>query len=106
MEPIDNTVAGMPAPPEDAGEHPQEYYIPAVTSLTERRTRTIKQGDTFAVFDHHGDIIYARDRPDGLYHRDTRHLSHLQLLINGQRPLLLSSALKDESGALAIHLAN
>ena len=29
--------------------------------------------------------------PDGLYHQDTRFLSQLELRLNGDRPLLLSS---------------
>jgi hypothetical protein len=33
------------------------FYIPATTSLHERRPRTLKHGDTFAVFDHNGDIL-------------------------------------------------
>ncbi|HYD31772.1 MAG TPA: amylo-alpha-1,6-glucosidase [Azospirillaceae bacterium] len=87
-------------------EHPAEFYIPAVASLTERRTRTLKHDDTFAVLDHHGDILYAEGRPDGLFHKDTRHLSHYQMLIDGRRPLLLGSAVKDEGMALISDLAN
>jgi glycogen debranching enzyme len=83
-----------------------EFYIPAVGSLTERRTRTIKQGDTFAVFDCDGNILSARDRPDGLFHRDTRYLSHLQLLVEGEHPLLLSSAVHDVTAALTSDLTN
>ena len=33
-----------------------QFSIAANATLQERRTRTLKQGDTFGVFDHRGDI--------------------------------------------------
>ena len=57
--------------------------------MQQRRTRTLKHGDTFAVFDHRGDIGGEPGNPEGLYHRDTRMLSQLQLLLEEARPLLL-----------------
>ncbi len=41
--------------PMDETSVPQ-FYIAASASMQERRTRTLKHGDTFAVFDHRGDI--------------------------------------------------
>ena len=35
--------------------------------------------------------------PEGLYHRDTRFLSRLRLLIDGTRPLLLSSTVRNDN---------
>jgi glycogen debranching enzyme len=83
-----------------------QFAIPASTSLQERRPRTLKHGDTFAVFDHNGDVLMGPDSPDGLYHRDTRHLSQLVLLLNGARPMLLSSTLRDDNAALTCDLTN
>ena len=83
-----------------------EFYIPAVGSLTDRRTRTIKHADTFAVFDDHGDILYAKGRPDGLFHQDTRYVSRLELLIDGQRPLLLSTTIEDRTAVLSSDMCN
>ena len=34
-----------------------QFYIPATSSLIERRPRTLKHGDTFGLFDHYGDIV-------------------------------------------------
>ena len=62
-----------------------------------RRPRTLKHGDTFGVFDHYGDIVPAEGGTEGIYHQDTRYLSGLQLLINGRRPLLLSSIVQDNA---------
>ncbi len=82
------------------------FYIPATTSIQERRPRTLKHGDTFAVFDHNGDIAHGPGSPEGLYHADTRHLSRSQLTINGQRPLLLSSTLRADNATLTCDLTN
>src|SRR3546814_958154 len=62
-----------------------QFSIPAAASLQERRPRTLKHGDTFAVFDHNGDAISGPGSPEGVFHRDTRHLSHLYLTIDGAR---------------------
>ena len=97
----------MTTPGPDALPDPaSEFYIPAVGSLTDRRTRTIKHADTFAVFDDHGDILYALGRPDGLFHQDTRYLSRLELLIDGQRPLLLSTTIEDRTAVLSSDMCN
>jgi len=85
---------------------PAAGVIPALVSLPERRTRTLKHGDTFAVFDHNGDALSAEGRPEGIFYRDTRHLSQLYLTIGGKRPLLLSSALRDDNAVLTCDLTN
>ena len=53
--------------------------------------------DTFAVFDSHGDVGASAGGPDGLFDHDTRHLSLLELLINGMQPLLLASSVRDDN---------
>ena len=83
-----------------------QFQIGAATSLQERRPRTLKHGDCFAVYDANGDINSAPGSPDGLYFRDTRHLSKLHLSLNGVRPLLLSSGLRDDNAALICDLTN
>ncbi|WP_144861298.1 amylo-alpha-1,6-glucosidase [Mesorhizobium sp. J18] len=88
------------------GRTPTQFFIPAAASLQERRPRTLKHGDTFAVFDHNGDAISGPGSPEGLFHRDTRYLSHLYLTIDGQRPLLLSSTLRDDNATLTCDLTN
>jgi glycogen debranching enzyme len=85
---------------------PVQFYIAATASLLERRTRVLKHGDTFGVFDRYGDIIPGESSPEGLYHNDTRYLSSLTLLVNGQRPLFLSSKVEDNNAALSVDLTN
>src|SRR5581483_11488896 len=88
---------------DNAAEAP--FYIPATHSPTRPR-RALKYGDTFLVVDSHGDIGAAGGGPDGLFHRDTRYLSRLELLLEGHRPLLLGSNLRDDNAVLAVDLTN
>jgi glycogen debranching enzyme len=98
-----HTAAPKPAP---MAAEPVQFYIPATSSIIERRPRTLKHGDTFAVFDHYGDIVAGEGSPEGLYHRDTRYLSDLRLLFNGRRPLLLSSIVQNNNALLTADLTN
>jgi glycogen debranching enzyme len=81
------------------------FYIPA-TGTPSRRRLTLKHNDTFAVFDNHGDIGASAGGTDGLFDRDTRFLSQLRLLINGQHPVLLGSAIRDDNLTLQVDLTN
>ena len=98
-------VAHAPAPA-GPGAPADQFFIPAATSLQERRTRTLKHGDSFGVFDPNGDSVAGPGSPEGLYHRDTRHLSHFLITIDGQRPMLLSSTLRDDNAMLTCDLTN
>lgn len=81
------------------------FYIPA-TDAPARPRRTLKKNDTFAVFDSHGDVGASTGGQDGLFHCDTRYLSHLELLISGSRPLLLHSAMRDDNLNYYVDLTN
>jgi glycogen debranching enzyme len=86
--------------------NPPQFSIPAARSLQERPARTLKYGDTFALFDPNGDIVAMPGGPEGIFFHDTRHLSHLSLSICGMRPMLLSSAMRDDNAALTCDLTN
>lgn len=98
--------AGTPLPAGRGAAPLAQFFIPATASLQERRPRTLKHGDTFAVFDHNGDALSGPGSPEGVFHRDTRHLSHLYLTIEGARPMLLSSTLRDDNVTLTCDLTN
>jgi glycogen debranching enzyme len=89
--------------PASLGDGPAPFHVPATTSLQERRLRTMKHGNTFAVFDQNGDALGG---PEGIFHRDTRYLSHFALTLEGRRPLLLSSTMRDDNGVLVCDLTN
>jgi glycogen debranching enzyme len=83
-----------------------EYYILATSSLADDRTRVLKHGETFAIFDRSGDIQPLGFGKQGVFHEGTRHLSRMQLSLGTQRPLFLSSTVLDEYGLLAVDLTN
>src|SRR5499426_1631019 len=81
------------------------FYIPATGPATRPR-RTLKHDDTFLVVDSHGDVGASAGGSDGLFHCDTRFLSHLELLLNGTQPLLLGSNVRDDNTQLTVDLTN
>lgn len=95
-----------PAPLPPGSPQIAQFFIPAAASLQERRPRTLKQGDTFAVFDHNGDSIAGPGSPEGIYDHDTRYLSHFYLTVDGARPMLLSSTLRNDNATLTCDLTN
>ena len=82
-----------------SGASPAAPFYIAATQAVGRLRRTLKDGDTFAVLDRHGDITATPSGPDGLFYQDTRYLSHLELRINDKRPLLLGSNIRDDNSA-------
>jgi glycogen debranching enzyme len=83
-----------------------KYYILATSSLADQRTMVLKDGDTFATFDWLGDIHQVGSGTQGIYHHGTRFISRLELNINGNRPLLLSSAPRDDNQLITVDLTN
>ncbi|MCA1408526.1 amylo-alpha-1,6-glucosidase [Ensifer sp. IC3342] len=94
--------------PAEAGpnEISADNLVPAAVSRYERSSRSLKHGDTFAVFDYLGDAFSSPANPEGIFHRDTRHLSQFMLSLNGARPLLLSSTMRDDNATLDFDLTN
>jgi glycogen debranching enzyme len=94
------------APEADVIEVGNQFYIRAQSSLADDRTRVLLNGDTFAVFDRYGDIQPLGYGQQGIFYRETRHLSSLRTRIAGQRPLLLSSTVRDDNILLSVDLTN
>jgi glycogen debranching enzyme len=87
---------------EEAGPH----GVLATSGSADERTRVLKHGDTFAMFDHYGDIKPGGRGEEGLYHEGTRYLSCLVLELEGARPVFLSSTIRDENDQLTVALTN
>jgi glycogen debranching enzyme len=83
-----------------------EFYIRSSSPRVDVRTRALKQGDTFAVFDRFGDIETLGSGELGLYYQDTRFLSRLNLKFGKDRPLLLSSTVREDNAVLAVDATN
>ncbi len=83
-----------------------QYYILATSSRADDRTWVLKNGDSFAVLDRYGDIQPIGLGEQGLYHEGTRFLSRLELELEGERPMLLSSQVREGNELLAVDLTN
>ena len=83
-----------------------EYYILATSPRADDRTWVLKDGDTFAVLDRYGDIYPLGLGEQGLYHEGTRFLSRLELWLGTNRPMLLSSTVKEGNELLAVDSTN
>jgi glycogen debranching enzyme len=79
---------------EEALVHDQ-FPVLATQGRADERTRVLKQGETFAVFDRFGDLPVSEAGGEyGLYHGGTRFLSRCELRIGGCHSLLLSSTIR------------
>jgi glycogen debranching enzyme len=84
----------------------EPFPILAPSSPIDDSPRVLKQGDTFAVCDRYGDIRAHGLGEQGLYHRGTRFLSLLELRLGAERPLFLSSTVKQRNDMLVVDLTN
>jgi glycogen debranching enzyme len=94
------------APVEDIIRVKDQFYILSTSSLADDRTLVLKQGDTFAVYDRHGDLRSVGLGVQGIYHDGMRYLSRLELRIGKNRPMLLSSTVTDDNSLLTVDLTN
>ena len=95
-----------PAATEEVIRVRDRYYILASSSLADGRTRVLKQGEAFAVFDPSGDFQPVGRGHQGLYVDSTRYLHHLELRIAGHRPILLSSTVTEDNAEMTADLTN
>jgi len=82
------------------------YAIRATSGRRDPRTRVLKADETFVVLDRLGDIAPGGSGELGLYHRGTRFLSSFSLTIDGGRPFLLSSGVREDSAIFVADLTN
>jgi glycogen debranching enzyme len=82
------------------------FYILATDAPAEYVSRVLKDGETFAVFDPHGDIQAAGLGQEGLYHEGTRFLSRLLFKLGNARPFLLNSTIKEDNSLFVVNLTN
>ncbi|MBV9290797.1 MAG: amylo-alpha-1,6-glucosidase, partial [Hyphomicrobiales bacterium] len=92
-------------PQKNEAEQHEPFVIAAAASLQDLRPLILKHGDVFGVFDKNGDAEPATGA-EGLYYLDTRHLSRFSITIEGARPMLLSSTLRDDNATLTCDLTN
>ncbi len=83
-----------------------QFPIVADAQRTPGPLRILKSGDTFGVFDQHGDVSGVEADEQGLYYHGTRFLSTLELLLARRRPLFLSSTVSDDNVVFVADLTN
>jgi glycogen debranching enzyme len=66
----------------------------------------LKHGDCFGVFDPRGNIIPGEASEAGIFQDGTRFLSSFELLLFGNRPLLLSSTVSVDDAVFDADLTN
>jgi glycogen debranching enzyme len=72
----------------------------------EERTRVLKYGRMFAVFDPYGDIRPSGLGEHGIYFGGTRFLSRLAVSLGGKPPLFLSSGVRSDNSLFTADLTN
>jgi glycogen debranching enzyme len=83
-----------------------KYHIGGDIVYVDDRIRVLNHFDTFGIFDRWGDIHPHAKKLHGVYHQGTRFINKLELRINGLRPLLLSSSIKENNQVLSVDLTN
>ena len=83
-----------------------KWYVAATSANTDEQPQVLKNDETFAMFDRFGDIQALAPGKEGLYHNDTRYLSHQELTIDGVRPLHLGASVEESNSLLVIDLMN
>ncbi|MGV3530461.1 MAG: glycogen debranching N-terminal domain-containing protein [Flavisolibacter sp.] len=83
-----------------------KFHIPADVVNYDDRVKVLNHFDTFAIFDRWGDVHPHGKKAQGIFHYGTRFINRLELRLNGKKPLLLSSAIKEENDVLSVDLTN
>jgi glycogen debranching enzyme len=83
-----------------------QFYVVATSSLTEEQTYVLKHNNSFCIFNKYGDIMPFSKNVQGIYYEGTRFLSNLQLKIEDQKPLFLSSDIREDNELFSIDLTN
>ena len=83
-----------------------QYYIATTASPKDDRSRVLKYGRMFFVFDRLGDVQTSGLAEEGLFYDGTRFLSEFSLHLWNARPLLLSSTVATNNFLFTADAAN
>jgi glycogen debranching enzyme len=82
------------------------YLVMGTSSLTEESTIVLKHNNTFATFNKYGNILPFEKSAQGIFFNGTRFLSDFRMIIEGNKPLFLSSNLRERSEMFVVDLTN
>ncbi len=91
---------------EDVIRVKDQFYVLATSSFADDRTRVLKYGETFAVFNRFGDVESAGVGEQGIYYRGTRYLSRFVLRFGSNSPQILRSTIQDDNAFLTVDMMN
>jgi len=83
-----------------------KFHISADLANADDRIKVLNYSNTFAIFDRWGDIHPLGKKVHGIYHQGTRFINRLELRLNDQKPVLLSSSIKEDNEILSVDLTN
>lgn len=66
--------------------------------------QVLKYGDTFLLLDKLGEAGGPDTNEQGLYHAGTRYLSGWELLVEGNKPMLLNSTMKEDNSVMLVQM--
>jgi hypothetical protein len=75
-----------------------DFYILASSVAVRRPFRTLAQGESFAVFEVRGDFSESSLGSCGLFYRDARHLSRIEMCVASEPACFPSSYLSADKG--------
>lgn len=82
----------------------ESTYPPSEPVILDSTTLVLNDSESFAIFDSIGDIDNRTYRAEGIFHHGMRYVSAWRLLVFGQRPLLLSSSIREGNDLLSADL--
>lgn len=82
------------------------YHIQPDSKHSGEKSTVLNHANSFALMDCWGDIYPAASGSDGIYHRGTRFINEWVLTIDGKKPLLLGSTIKQHNNIHSVDLTN
>src|SRR2546430_6331124 len=89
---MESLPAASEAVPADIQSRPVSEGVPELLTDLASKVIATKEGETFLYSDIEGNLDDRKEFGLGLYHRDTRFLSHYRMRLSGRDPVLLSSS--------------
>lgn len=83
-----------------------KYHISSDAVNADERIKVLNHFDSFGIFDRWGNIQPHGKMVHGIYHEGTRFINKLLLLVNNEKPVLLSSSIKENNDVLSVDLTN
>lgn len=102
----DASIDRIPGNTNDIIQLKDHFYVLATSSLADQRTRALRHGESFGIFDVYGNVQPIGKGYQGLYDGSTRYLSRYELLLDQSDLLLLGSTVRTDNLIFTADLMN